>query len=61
DQQGAPSLTEQEALAKEQRLAELGEDPRLRPVLETFPGAQIIDVQPPTPVLASDPEQTMGK
>ena len=59
DEEGAPSLSEQEALAKEQRLAELSDDPRLKPVLETFPGAQIIDVQPASPHMDDNPEQTM--
>ena len=55
DRPGAPSLTDQEAAAKQRRLAELAEDPRVKPVLETFPGARIIDVRtssvaaPPTP------------
>ena len=61
DEEGAPSLSEQEALLKEQRLAELSNDPRLKPVLETFPGAQIIDVQPATPHMDDKQEQTMER
>ncbi|MGI9436215.1 MAG: DNA polymerase III subunit gamma/tau [Geminicoccaceae bacterium] len=48
DRPGDPSLTDQEAEAKQQRLSELAEDPRIKPVLETFPGAKIIDVQKPS-------------
>jgi len=59
DGPGAPSLTEQDALAKEKRLLELSDDPRLKPVLETFPGAQIIDVQPAEPIMDKNPEQTV--
>lgn len=58
---GAPSLTEQDALAKDKRLAELSDDPRLKPVLDTFPGAQIIDVQPADPIMDDNPEQTVEK
>ena len=61
EQPGEPSLTEQEALAKEKRLAELSDDPRLKPVLDTFPGAQIIDVQPATPVTDDNHEQMAEK
>ena len=56
DQPGEPSLDEQEALAKERRLAELSDDPRVKPVLETFPGAQIIDVKPASPHMDGNPE-----
>ena len=59
DGPGAPSLTEQDALAKEKRLLELSDDPRLKPVLDTFPGAQIIDVQPAAPTMDNNPEQTV--
>ncbi|MEM8950100.1 MAG: DNA polymerase III subunit gamma/tau [Pseudomonadota bacterium] len=59
DEQGEPCLTEQEALAKERRLAELSDDPRLKPVLDTFPGAQIIDVKPANPHMGDNTEQTM--
>lgn len=55
DEQGEPCLTEQEALAKEQRLAELSDDPRVKPVLDIFPGAQIIDVQPAGPARSALP------
>ncbi|MEL6963610.1 MAG: DNA polymerase III subunit gamma/tau [Pseudomonadota bacterium] len=59
DGPGAPSLTEQEAMAKEQRLAELSDDPRLKPLLDAFPGAQIIDVQPASPITSGNPEHTV--
>ena len=44
--------------AKEKRLQELSDDPRLRPVLDTFPGAQIIDVKPAAPSAQDNPEPT---
>lgn len=59
DGPGAPSLTEQEVLAKERRLAELADDPRVKPLLECFPGAQIIDVQPKDRTMNDNPEQTV--
>jgi len=63
DQEGALSLTDQEAEAKQQRLTELADDPRVKPVLEIFPGAKVIDVQtpagPPTDNLRDSQEQTM--
>jgi DNA polymerase-3 subunit gamma/tau len=59
DQEGAPSLTEQEALAKERRLAELADDPRVKSVLEAFPGARIIDVQPASAPISDNPERTV--
>ncbi|MEZ5932264.1 MAG: DNA polymerase III subunit gamma/tau [Alphaproteobacteria bacterium] len=58
---GAPSLTEQEALAKERRLAELADDPRVKPLLDTFPGAQIIDVQPASAYVNDNPERTVER
>ena len=45
EQKGASSLTDQEAEAKQLRLSELADDPRVKPVLDIFPGAKIIDVQ----------------
>ncbi len=45
--EGAPSLTDQEAEAKRLRLTELADDPRVKPVLDIFPGAKIVDVQAP--------------
>ncbi len=61
DEPGEPCLAEQEALAKEQRLAELSDDPRVKPVLDTFPGAQIIDVQPAAPHMDDNTEQMAEK
>jgi DNA polymerase-3 subunit gamma/tau len=60
DQEGAPSLTDQEAEAKRLRLTELADDPRIKPVLDIFPGARIIDVTTPAPLPAdhtTNPEQ----
>ncbi|MGI9449156.1 MAG: hypothetical protein ACR2QH_00620, partial [Geminicoccaceae bacterium] len=63
DREGALSLTDQEAEAKQQRLVELADDPRVKPVLEIFPGAKIIDVQTPVGSPMDNPrdsqEQTM--
>ncbi len=43
----APSLAEQAAAAKRARIEALGEDPRVKPLLDSFPGARIVDVRPP--------------
>jgi DNA polymerase III subunit gamma/tau len=45
-QRAAPTLAEQAAAARRQHLAALAEDPRIKPVLEHFPGAAIVDVRP---------------
>jgi DNA polymerase III subunit gamma/tau len=42
----APTLAEQAAAARRQQLAALAEDPRIKPVLEHFPGAAIVDIRP---------------
>jgi DNA polymerase III subunit gamma/tau len=42
----APTLAEQALAARRQRLETLAEDPRIKPVLEHFPGAAIVDVRP---------------
>jgi DNA polymerase III subunit gamma/tau len=42
----APTLAEQALTARRQRLETLAEDPRIKPVLERFPGAAIVDVRP---------------
>ncbi len=41
----APTLAEQAAAAKRERIDALARDPRVRPILESFPGAQIVDVR----------------
>jgi DNA polymerase III subunit gamma/tau len=41
----APTLAEQALAARRQRLETLAEDPRIKPVLEHFPGAAIVDVR----------------
>ena len=46
DQPAAPALAEQAAAARRQHLEALAEDPRIKPVLEQFPGAAIVDVRP---------------
>ncbi len=40
-----PTLAEQAATAKRERIDALARDPRVRPVLESFPGARIVDVR----------------
>jgi DNA polymerase III subunit gamma/tau len=45
DQPAAPTLAEQ-AAAKRARIDALAEDPRIKPVLQQFPGAAIVDVRP---------------
>jgi DNA polymerase-3 subunit gamma/tau len=41
----APSLAEQAGAAKRERIDALAHDPRLAPILESFPGARIVDVR----------------
>jgi DNA polymerase-3 subunit gamma/tau len=41
----APTLAEQAAAARRQHLDTLAEDPRIKPVLEHFPGAAVVDVR----------------
>jgi DNA polymerase III subunit gamma/tau len=41
----APSLAEQAAAAKRARIDALARDPRVKPILESFPGARIVDVR----------------
>jgi DNA polymerase-3 subunit gamma/tau len=45
-QAAAPTLAEQAAVARRARLEALAEDPRIKPVLQHFPGAAIVDVRP---------------
>jgi DNA polymerase-3 subunit gamma/tau len=42
---GEPTLSAQADAARSRRLAELGQDPEVRAVLELFPGAQVVDVR----------------
>jgi DNA polymerase-3 subunit gamma/tau len=46
DQPAAPTLAEQDAAAKQACIDALAEDPRIKPVLQQFPGAAIVDVRP---------------
>ncbi len=41
----APSLAEQAAAANRERIDALAHDPRVAPILESFPGARIVDVR----------------
>jgi DNA polymerase-3 subunit gamma/tau len=41
----APTLAEQAAAEKRARIDALSEDPRVKPLLESFPGARIVDVR----------------
>jgi DNA polymerase-3 subunit gamma/tau len=45
-ERGAPTLAEQAAASKRARIDTLAADPRVRPILESFPGARIVDVRP---------------
>jgi DNA polymerase-3 subunit gamma/tau len=46
DQPAAPTLAEQSAAAKQASIDALAEDPRIKPILQQFPGAAIVDVRP---------------
>jgi DNA polymerase III subunit gamma/tau len=46
DQPAAPTLAEQTATEKQACIDALAEDPRIKPILEQFPGAAIVDVRP---------------
>jgi DNA polymerase-3 subunit gamma/tau len=46
DRPAAPTLAEQAAASRRQHIEALAEDPRIKPVLEHFPGAAIVDVRP---------------
>jgi DNA polymerase III subunit gamma/tau len=41
-----PTLAEQAATARRRRLDAVAEDPRVKPVLQHFPGAAVVDVRP---------------
>jgi DNA polymerase III subunit gamma/tau len=44
-QEAAPTLADQAEATRRQHLETLAEDPRIKPVLEHFPGAAIVDVR----------------
>jgi DNA polymerase-3 subunit gamma/tau len=46
DQPAAPTLAEQAAAEKQASIDALAEDPRIKPILQQFPGAAIVDVRP---------------
>jgi DNA polymerase-3 subunit gamma/tau len=46
DQRAAPTLAEQVAAARQAFIDALAEDPRIKPILQQFPGAAIVDVRP---------------
>ena len=46
DQPAAPTLADQAAAARRARIDAAAEDPRIKPVLQQFPGAAIVDVRP---------------
>jgi DNA polymerase III subunit gamma/tau len=46
DQPAAPTLAEQAAAARRARIDAAAEDPRIKPVLQQFPGAAVVDVRP---------------
>ncbi len=49
DGQGGPTLAEQAAAAQQARIDALAGDPRIKPILERFPGARIVDVRTANP------------
>jgi DNA polymerase III subunit gamma/tau len=57
---GAASLGAQASAVKQARLQALAADPRIRPVLDTFPGAQIVDVRSRAPI-DMDPTSTKAE
>ena len=42
----APTLAEEAAVARRGQLEALADDPRIKPVLQHFPGAAVVDVRP---------------
>ncbi|HEX6113726.1 MAG TPA: DNA polymerase III subunit gamma/tau [Geminicoccaceae bacterium] len=46
DQPAAPTLADQAAAARRARIDAAAEDPRIKPVLQQFPGAAVVDVRP---------------
>jgi DNA polymerase-3 subunit gamma/tau len=49
DRAGAPTLAEQAAALQQARIEALAGDPRIKPILERFPGARIVDVRSAAP------------
>ena len=46
DQRAAPTLAQQAAVERQACIDALAEDPRIKPILQQFPGAAIVDVRP---------------
>jgi DNA polymerase-3 subunit gamma/tau len=46
DQDAAPTLAAQAAAERQACIDALAEDPRIKPILQQFPGAAIVDVRP---------------
>jgi DNA polymerase III subunit gamma/tau len=46
DQGAAPTLAQEAAAARQACIDALAEDPRIKPILQQFPGAAIVDVRP---------------
>jgi DNA polymerase III subunit gamma/tau len=46
DQQAVPTLADQAAAARRAQIDAAAEDPRIKPVLQQFPGAAVVDVRP---------------
>jgi DNA polymerase-3 subunit gamma/tau len=46
EQPAAPTLADQAAAARRARIDAAAEDPRIKPVLQQFPGAAVVDVRP---------------
>jgi DNA polymerase-3 subunit gamma/tau len=49
DGPGGPTLAETAATEQQARIDALAGDPRIKPILERFPGARIVDVRSAAP------------
>ena len=49
DRPAAPTLAEEAAVARRAQLEALADDPRIKPVLQHYPGAAVVDVRPRRP------------
>ena len=46
DQRAAPTLAQQAGVERQACIDALAKDPRIKPILQQFPGAAIVDVRP---------------
>jgi DNA polymerase-3 subunit gamma/tau len=59
--EGEATLAEQAEARRRQRIEELRHDPTFRPLLDTFPGAEIVDVREIAPAAARAAEPTLPR